>query len=381
MRLILLGPPGAGKGTQAQRLVDKYGIIQLSTGDMLRAAVKAMTPTGLKVKDIMARGDLCPDEVVVAAVADRIGEADAHRGFILDGFPRTVAQAEALDRMLKAKALDLDAVIELRVDETILLQRIEKRVAEMAARGEATRADDNAEALKKRLDAYRLLTAPLIGYYSGKGILRTIDGMAPIDEVASALATVLEEAAGHSAKVASGRARPLMAARRKASERLSGRKPAGRPAPGRGRALGAKAGAVAAARAKAGAGVETTAKSTGRGKSGAAKTAGPRAAKAPGKKLAAGKSATSATRTSATKKLSDKIRRPATQRAKARPAKASAAKSRAAKTSRTKSRVAKSATKKNAVKAATTGKSRTTAGTVRGPKSRGGRGEKAGKKR
>ena len=195
MRLILLGPPGAGKGTQAQRLVDKYGIIQLSTGDMLRAAVRAATPVGLKVKHIMERGDLCPDEIVVEAVADRISQPDAHNGFILDGFPRTVHQAEALDRMLKEKHLELDAVIELKVDEDSLLHRIEKRVAEMTARGEALRADDNAEALKKRLDAYRQLTAPLIGYYSGKGMLRTIDGMAPIEEVTKALIAVLEEAA------------------------------------------------------------------------------------------------------------------------------------------------------------------------------------------
>ena len=192
MRLILLGPPGAGKGTQAQRLVDRYGIIQLSTGDMLRAAVKAQTPVGLQVKDIMARGDLCPDKLVVGAVADRISQPDAHNGFILDGFPRTVAQAEALDRMLQEKHLELDAVVELKVDEAILLQRIEKRIAEMAARGEALRADDNPEALKKRLDAYRLQTAPLIDYYAKRGMLRTIDGMAPIDKVAAALMDVLE---------------------------------------------------------------------------------------------------------------------------------------------------------------------------------------------
>ena len=253
MRLILLGPPGAGKGTQAQRLVERYGIVQLSTGDMLRAAVKAETPTGLKVKHIMARGDLCPDEIVVEAVADRISQPDAHNGFILDGFPRTVAQAEALDRMLEEKGLQLDAVIELKVDEAILLQRIEKRVAETAARGEPLRADDNAEALKKRIDAYRRQTAPLIGYYSGKGMLRTIDGMAPIEEVSAALAAVLEASNRPAAKPAPRRSRPLSAARRKAViKHPSGRKPAGRSATGR-RATTAKAAKPAPA-SKAGAG-------------------------------------------------------------------------------------------------------------------------------
>jgi adenylate kinase len=187
MRLILLGPPGAGKGTQAQRLVEKYGIVQLSTGDMLRAAVKAGTPVGLKAKDIMARGELVPDDVVVAIVADRIEEPDAHNGFILDGFPRTVPQAEALERMLAAKGLDLDAVIELRVDEGILLKRIENRIAEMRARGEPVRADDNPEALKKRLDAYRAQTAPLIDHYAKRGSLRTVDGMAAVDAVSRAI--------------------------------------------------------------------------------------------------------------------------------------------------------------------------------------------------
>jgi adenylate kinase len=158
---------------------------------MLRAAVKAGTPVGLKAKDIMARGDLVPDEVVVAIVSDRVDEPDARNGFILDGFPRTVPQAEALDRMLADKRLNLDSVVELRVDESILLKRIENRIAEMHARGEPVRADDNPDALKKRLDAYRAQTAPLIDYYAGRGSLRTVDGMAPIPEVSVAIDRIL----------------------------------------------------------------------------------------------------------------------------------------------------------------------------------------------
>lgn len=201
MRLILLGPPGAGKGTQAQRLVERYGIVQLSTGDMLRAAVKAETPVGLRAKDIMARGELVPDEVVIGIISDRIDETDARNGFILDGFPRTVPQAQALDKLLAQKGLKLDAVVELRVNEGILLQRVEKRVAEMAARGEAVRADDNAEALAKRLDAYRAQTAPLVDYYGDKRALATVDGMMSIDEVTADVCRILDAAAaGESAK-------------------------------------------------------------------------------------------------------------------------------------------------------------------------------------
>ena len=148
MRLILLGPPGAGKGTQAQRLVRKYGIVQLSTGDMLRAAVAAGTPVGLRAKSIMDAGQLVPDDVVVSIIADRIGQPDARRGFVLDGFPRTVPQAEALERLLAERGLKLDGVIELKVDEGILLKRIENRVAEMTARGEKLRADDNPDVLQ-----------------------------------------------------------------------------------------------------------------------------------------------------------------------------------------------------------------------------------------
>ena len=187
MRLILLGPPGAGKGTQAQRLVNKYGIVQLSTGDMLRAAVRAGTPVGLKAKDIMARGELVPDEIVVAIVADRIDEPDAAKGFILDGFPRTVPQAEALDRTLAQKGLKLDSVIELKVDEGKLVDRIEKRIAETKARGETIRPDDNPEVLKTRLHAYRVQTSPLVDYYAKTGSLKSIDGMASIEEVGAAI--------------------------------------------------------------------------------------------------------------------------------------------------------------------------------------------------
>jgi adenylate kinase len=194
MRLILLGPPGAGKGTQAQRLVERHGLVQLSTGDMLRAAVAAGTPVGRKAKDIMDRGELVPDDVVVAIISDRIDQPDARRGFILDGFPRTVPQAEALDRILADKGLKLDAVIELKVDEGILASRVEKRVAEMLARGEAVRSDDNPEALKKRLASYRAQTEPLVAYYSGRGTLQSVDGMAAISDVAAAIEELLEPA-------------------------------------------------------------------------------------------------------------------------------------------------------------------------------------------
>jgi len=191
MRLILLGPPGAGKGTQAARLVQQYGIVQLSTGDMLRAAVAAGTPVGLKAKDIMASGGLVPDEVVIGIISDRIEQSDAANGFILDGFPRTVPQAEALDRLLKDKRIGLDAVVELRVNESALLARVETRVAEMRERGEEPRADDNAEALSKRLSAYRAQTEPLVEYYSEKRKLLTVDGMMTIDEVTREIGRIL----------------------------------------------------------------------------------------------------------------------------------------------------------------------------------------------
>ncbi|MCR6736219.1 MAG: adenylate kinase [Afipia sp.] len=209
MRLILLGPPGAGKGTQAQRLVHKHGIVQLSTGDMLRAAVAAGTPIGLKAKDIMASGALVPDEVVVGIIADRIEEPDAKKGFILDGFPRTVAQAEALDALLKQKKLNLDAVIELKVNEGALLDRVATRVAQMRERGEEVRADDTPEVLSNRLASYRAQTEPLVDYYSERRKLATIDGMMAIEEVTEAinkvLSAVAEADSARAAKRASGK--------------------------------------------------------------------------------------------------------------------------------------------------------------------------------
>jgi adenylate kinase len=187
MRIILLGPPGSGKGTQAQLLVQRYGIVQLSTGEMLRAAVAAGTPVGLKAKEIMASGGLVPDDVVVGIISDRIDQPDARNGFILDGFPRTVPQAEALDELLKHKHLKLDAVIELRVNESALLSRVETRVAQMRERGEEVRLDDTPEVLTKRLASYRNQTEPLIHYYSERRKLSTIDGMMAIDEVTRAI--------------------------------------------------------------------------------------------------------------------------------------------------------------------------------------------------
>jgi adenylate kinase len=191
MRLILLGPPGAGKGTQSARIMEKFKIPQLSTGDMLRAAVKAGTPVGLKAKAIMDAGGLVSDDIVVGIVADRIDEPDAKAGFILDGFPRTVKQAESLSEMLHAKNMDLDAVIELKVDEAALLSRIEKRAKETVAAGGTVRADDNPEAFKTRLDAYRAQTAPVSAYYAKKGTLKVVDGMAEISAVAASIDQLL----------------------------------------------------------------------------------------------------------------------------------------------------------------------------------------------
>lgn len=194
MRLILLGPPGAGKGTQAQRLVEKHGIPQLSTGDMLRAAVKAETPVGLKAKAVMDAGELVSDAIVNAIVAERIDQADCARGFILDGYPRTLAQADAVETMLAERELKLDAVIELVVDDKVLVGRIVKRAQEAEAAGQAVRKDDNPEVFEERLREYYKKTAPLIGYYHAKGMLKGVDGMADIDAVTGQIETVLAAA-------------------------------------------------------------------------------------------------------------------------------------------------------------------------------------------
>jgi adenylate kinase len=191
MRLILLGPPGSGKGTQALRLVARHGIVQLSTGEMLRAAVAAETPVGLQAKDIMANGGLVPDEVVIGIISDRIEQPDARKGFILDGFPRTVPQAEALDELLKKKHLKLDAVVELRVNESALLARVEKRAEETRARGEEVRVDDTPEVLTRRLAQYRSMTEPLIHYYSERRKLATVDGMMTIEQVTREINRIL----------------------------------------------------------------------------------------------------------------------------------------------------------------------------------------------
>jgi adenylate kinase len=192
MRLILLGPPGAGKGTQAQRLVEKYGIPQLSTGDMLRAAAEAGTPIGLKAKAIMDSGSLVPDEIVVGIIAQRIEEPDAKRGFILDGFPRTVAQAEALDKILAEKNMKLDAAVELEVDAEKLVERIMRRAEQTKAAGQPVRKDDDPVVFQTRLDAYRRDTAAVTPYYRDKGLLYGVDGMAPIDNVTQAIDEVVE---------------------------------------------------------------------------------------------------------------------------------------------------------------------------------------------
>jgi adenylate kinase len=192
MRLILLGPPGAGKGTQAQRLVTKHGIPQLSTGDMLRAAVAAGTPVGKQAKAVMESGGLVSDEIVIGIIADRLAEADAQKGFILDGFPRTVAQAEALDALLVQKKIKLNAVVDLVVDETKLVDRILKRAADAKAAGQPIRKDDDPEVFKQRLQAYHRDTAAVRPHYAAKGMVKAVDGMQPIEQVSAAIDAALK---------------------------------------------------------------------------------------------------------------------------------------------------------------------------------------------
>ena len=185
MRLILLGPPGAGKGTQAKILVEAYGIPQLSTGDILRAAIADKTPLGLEAKAIMDRGDLVSDTIVNGIVSERIDAEDCKPGFILDGFPRTIAQAEALDDMLRAKGIKLDAVIELTADADELVRRVIQRSKD------SNRPDDNPEVIRKRLDVYQTSTAPLVDYYSRQGLVKTVDGMEAVETVTAAIKAAL----------------------------------------------------------------------------------------------------------------------------------------------------------------------------------------------
>ena len=189
MRLILLGPPGAGKGTQAKILIEAYGIPQLSTGDILRSAIANKTAMGLAAKEIMDRGDLVPDEVVNGIISERLDQEDARKGFVLDGFPRTIPQAEALDAMLAEKGMALDAVVEISADPDVLVERIVNRAKESAATG--ARADDNVEIVRNRLNVYRELTEPLVGYYKAQGLVKTVDGMQPVEEVTASIRRAL----------------------------------------------------------------------------------------------------------------------------------------------------------------------------------------------
>jgi len=188
LNIVLFGPPGAGKGTQAKVLMEKRGLPQLSTGDMLRAEIAAGSPLGQKVEGILAKGDLVPDATVIDIIANRYDRADCSKGAVFDGFPRTIAQAEALDGMLAARKQKIDVVIELKVNEAILLSRVEQRIKEGTAR-----ADDNPVTVKNRLGVYRNQTAPLLDYYGKQGKVITVDGMAPIDEVTKAIATALDK--------------------------------------------------------------------------------------------------------------------------------------------------------------------------------------------
>lgn len=215
MNIILIGPPGAGKGTQASKLEDERGMVQLSTGDMLRAAVAAETPVGLQAKEVMARGDLVSDDIVTGILSDRLDEDDIEGGFILDGYPRTEAQAHSLDTLLADKGMALDYVIELEVDEAALVERITGRftcahcgegfhdsfkrpkvegVCDVCGSKEfKRRPDDNAETVVQRLEEYRKKTAPIVPHYEPKGIVRRVDGMASIEEVSDAIEAILDQ--------------------------------------------------------------------------------------------------------------------------------------------------------------------------------------------
>jgi adenylate kinase len=195
LNLVLFGPPGAGKGTQAKLLMQARGLPQLSTGEMLRAAIAAGTELGLSAKTIMDRGDLVSDDIVIGIIAERLDHPDAASGAIFDGFPRTIAQAEALDQLLESRGKQIDTAIELKVNDEALIERSENRVREMRAAGETPRADDTPETLRNRLEVYYQNTAPLIAYYRNQGKLKTVDGMASISEVTRSIAAALDRAA------------------------------------------------------------------------------------------------------------------------------------------------------------------------------------------
>jgi adenylate kinase len=293
MRLILLGPPGAGKGTQAQRLIHRHGIVQLSTGEMLRAAVAAQTPVGLKAKDIMAAGGLVPDDIVIGIISDRLDQPDAVKGFILDGFPRTVPQAAALDELLKKKHIKLDAVIELRVNESALLQRVETRVAEMRARGEEVRIDDTPEVLTKRLASYRSMTEPLIHYYSERRKLLTVDGMMTIEHVTREINRILSAIGAVEAKASQKAGKAKSMARSTAKSAAKATQKAAKPA------LRSASASKKAAKASGKAG-----KPASRG----AKMGAKKAAKKPSRKVAAGSRTRPATKAVKTAKKVTKKR-------------------------------------------------------------------------